>query len=55
MISNVIKMLLHIVVHKRESQQTWMQNARPNMLLASQCFCETYHAQKKVPGIDATI
>lgn len=31
-----------------------MQKARPNTLLANQCFCEAYHAQKKVPGIAAT-
>ena len=35
--------------------QTWMQKARPSMLLASQCFCEAYHAQKNVPGIAAII
>lgn len=35
------------------SYQTWMQNASPSVLLASQCFCEAYHAQKKDPGIAA--
>ena len=31
-----------------------MQKERPRMLLASQCFFQAYHAQKKVPGIPAT-
>jgi hypothetical protein len=35
--------------------QTWMQKAKPRILLASQCFWEAYQAQKNVPGIAATI
>ena len=30
-----------------------MQKERPRILLASQCFFQAYHAQKKVPGIPA--
>jgi hypothetical protein len=36
-------------------KQTWIQKAIPKTLLASQCFLEAYHMQKKNPGIEATI
>lgn len=39
---------------KIQINSTWMENDKPKMLLASQCFLEAYHTQKKVPGIAAT-
>jgi len=49
----------HATVHPEKEKSgrkvsvTWIENARPRVLFASQCFFSTYQMQNSVPGMPA--